>query len=1172
MKKIMKNRKAFSLIELLAVVIIMGILLLIGVISVTEYISESRKDTYLTNARLHVDAARRMYGAETLSQMPNDGEALLVPLAITDTDRENKGLKSPYGDLNVERSYVVIVNNDDKRFYYVVAIDEAGYAIKGIVEDELARNSITTEHAENTYPTISEVRDGDKSVTLDGVEYKVSPRNDPNANTVLLASDELQTKILITKINPDTNEESEWVSGEWARKLKITLTSDIKNGIPQKFQWYVDGEWKDFCSNGRENTCTKEITGDYDKNIKFRTANITGEVISPDTDLYPIKLDGTKPECVLELDGTIGENNWYTSDVVTVKFSSATDNISGVLYNGFDGSAAKEKNITGNHKSITVEAGIQDNAGNSNTCSITFKKNSNKLVLAVSPNGGTYYITEDKDSIDENVRLTITGIWENDLATAQYVLSKDNVTEPTTGWQDFSNGGEVTLTLTGGTNYLWTKVINNAGTRTEPRYSNSYNTGYTIAYDANGGSNAPTKQVKTHNLSITVPTTIPTREGWTFQGWSKTKNSKTVDYASGASYTENKARTLYAVWKRTVTVTFMPNGSSTTQTTRTCEVWNNESNCSITSPAITPTSGFSALGWNTTAGATTSAWTQNTAKNIASSTTYYAITKSDAQITVGFNANGASSIGSTSLSCYRYNGSSTCNITSPTITAASGFSVLGWNTSATATTSAWAVGDAKAFSANATYYAITKSNAQITVGFNANGASAIGSTSLSCYRYNGSSTCNITSPTITAASGFSVLGWNTSASATTSAWAVGDAKAFSANGTYYAITRSTAQITITFNKNNASSISSTSQGCYRYNGAGSCNVKSPTITPPANYSVIGWNTTAGATTSAWNQNTNKEVSTNATYYAILKLEARQLIAAIKGDNTVRTNSTSMPACYNSEGAGLYSTTKTNGGTSYYYRGPVTNNYVSFAGKTWRILRINEDGTSVRLLYNGVTHQNKVFNSSIGTPTSMYYTNSAVKSTIESWYNSNLSSYASYITTGSYCQAAVVSKYYASGRLNFYSQFYAANKSTKLKTCYKCAELWGSEYTTPSPYTDITYKCTTDVSGYGGVSAKIALLTYEDIVFAGGAGEYYCGSTWIGSGQDYQYMTMSPAGVGPHDMKDVRDAFIWEYRTSGRYLVHQLTNESELDIAPVINILGSSLVTGTGTSSDPYVVK
>lgn len=73
MKKIMKNKKAFSLIELLAVVIIMGILLLIGVISVTEYISESRKDTYLTNARLHVDAARRMYGAETLSQMPNDG-------------------------------------------------------------------------------------------------------------------------------------------------------------------------------------------------------------------------------------------------------------------------------------------------------------------------------------------------------------------------------------------------------------------------------------------------------------------------------------------------------------------------------------------------------------------------------------------------------------------------------------------------------------------------------------------------------------------------------------------------------------------------------------------------------------------------------------------------------------------------------------------------------------------------------------------------------------------------------------------------------------------------------------------------------------------------------------------------------------------------------------------
>jgi len=39
------------------------------------------------------------------------------------------------------------------------------------------------------------------------------------------------------------------------------------------------------------------------------------------------------------------------------------------------------------------------------------------------------------------------------------------------------------------------------------------------------------------------------------------------------------------------------------------------------------------------------------------------------------------------------------------------------------------------------------------------------------------------------------------------------------------------------------------------------------------------------------------------------------------------------------------------GTSYLYRGTVTNNYVSFAGFTWRVVRINGDG-SVRLILDG----------------------------------------------------------------------------------------------------------------------------------------------------------------------------------------------------------------------------
>jgi len=49
-------------------------------------------------------------------------------------------------------------------------------------------------------------------------------------------------------------------------------------------------------------------------------------------------------------------------------------------------------------------------------------------------------------------------------------------------------------------------------------------------------------------------------------------------------------------------------------------------------------------------------------------------------------------------------------------------------------------------------------------------------------------------------------------------------------------------------------------------------------------------------------------------------------------------------------SGLYATLDEDG-TSYYYRGDVENNYVSYAGFIWRIVRRNGDG-SVRLIYQG----------------------------------------------------------------------------------------------------------------------------------------------------------------------------------------------------------------------------
>ena len=67
---------------------------------------------------------------------------------------------------------------------------------------------------------------------------------------------------------------------------------------------------------------------------------------------------------------------------------------------------------------------------------------------------------------------------------------------------------------------------------------------------------------------------------------------------------------------------------------------------------------------------------------------------------------------------------------------------------------------------------------------------------------------------------------------------------------------------------------------------------------------------------------------------------------INSDGTVNVTGVEATDGYVCSAADAY-------GTSYYYRGNVTNNYVKFADKYWRIIRINGDGT-VRVIYDGTS--------------------------------------------------------------------------------------------------------------------------------------------------------------------------------------------------------------------------
>lgn len=147
-------------------------------------------------------------------------------------------------------------------------------------------------------------------------------------------------------------------------------------------------------------------------------------------------------------------------------------------------------------------------------------------------------------------------------------------------------------------------------------------TSYTIKFDANGGSGAPSSQSKWHGTNITLSSTKPTRTGYTFKGWGTSATTTTVSYAAGATYSANANATLYAIWTaNTYAVTYNANGGSGAPSSQT-----KTHGVSLTLSSTKPTrTNYTFSGWGTSASSTTVAYAAGASYTKNSAITLYAI-------------------------------------------------------------------------------------------------------------------------------------------------------------------------------------------------------------------------------------------------------------------------------------------------------------------------------------------------------------------------------------------------------------------------------------------------------------------------------------------------------------------------------------------------------------------
>ena len=115
------NRKGFTLIEILAVIIILGVIMTIAVPNVLSMIDRNKKDTFIEHAKMMATQAEYTIRKDVSIEYPSEGKAIVLTLEYLNT---NDISESPYDtSYNKERSFVAIVNKKEGEYteykYYV---------------------------------------------------------------------------------------------------------------------------------------------------------------------------------------------------------------------------------------------------------------------------------------------------------------------------------------------------------------------------------------------------------------------------------------------------------------------------------------------------------------------------------------------------------------------------------------------------------------------------------------------------------------------------------------------------------------------------------------------------------------------------------------------------------------------------------------------------------------------------------------------------------------------------------------------------------------------------------------------------------------------------------------------------------------------------------------------
>ena len=115
------NKKGFTMLELLAVIIILSILMTIGYMAVSQYLGQAYDATY-SDFEENIEAGAANYLIEHTGSIPGEGESIVIDVSKLICDGYVKELQDPMRggqtcDLN---SYVIVKRGNNTNFNMAV--------------------------------------------------------------------------------------------------------------------------------------------------------------------------------------------------------------------------------------------------------------------------------------------------------------------------------------------------------------------------------------------------------------------------------------------------------------------------------------------------------------------------------------------------------------------------------------------------------------------------------------------------------------------------------------------------------------------------------------------------------------------------------------------------------------------------------------------------------------------------------------------------------------------------------------------------------------------------------------------------------------------------------------------------------------------------------------------